>query len=77
MVFLTDALPVRVFAENISSTNTKMHRHDTVQLSLKFSDGSIGSIQYFSNGDAAVEKEYCEAFCNGRTAQMHNFTLRK
>jgi predicted dehydrogenase len=77
MAFLTDALPVRVFAESISSSNAKTHRHDTVQISLKFSDGSIGTVQYFANGDAAVEKEYCEAFCNGKTAQMHNFTTLK
>jgi polar amino acid transport system substrate-binding protein len=73
MVFLTGSLPVRIFAEGISTPNTKAQRHDTVSISLKFADGSIGTVQYFANGDSAVAKEYCEVFADGRTAQMHNF----
>ena len=73
MMFLTDAVPVRVFAESISSPNVKTHQQDTVIISLKFSDGSIGSIQYFANGDNAVAKEYCEVFADVKTAQLHNF----
>lgn len=73
MVFLTGSLPVRVFAEGISTPNSKAQRHDTVSISLKFADGSIGTVQYCANGDSAVAKEYCEAFADGKTAQMHNF----
>ncbi len=73
MVFLSGSLPVRVFAEGISTANTKAQRRDTVNISLKFADGSIGTVQYLANGDSAVPKEYCEVFADGKTAQMHNF----
>lgn len=71
--FLTGSFPVRVFAEAISTPNTQAQRHDTVTISLKFADGSIGTVLYFANGANAVEKEYCEVFSEGKTAQMHNF----
>ncbi len=73
MVFLTDALPVSVYAEAISTANGKAQGHDTVIITIKFSDGSIGTLQYFANGDSAVPKEYCEVFCGGKTAIMNNF----
>lgn len=73
MVFLSGSLPVRAFAEGISTSNTKAQRHDTVNISLKFADGSIGTVQYLANGDSAVPKEYYEVFADGKTAQMHNF----
>jgi predicted dehydrogenase len=74
MAFLTGAVPVSVSAEAISTPNVRSQHHDTVLLSLKFSDGSIGAVHYFANGDSAVEKEYLEAFCGGQTAIMRNFT---
>lgn len=73
MVFLTGALPVRVSAEAVSTPNARAGRHDTVSITLKFEDGSIGTVHYFANGDASVPKEYCEVFCEGKTAVMKNF----
>ena len=57
----------------ISQPTQKAQRRDTVNISLKFADGSIGTVQYLANGDSAVPKEYCEVFADGKTAQMHNF----
>lgn len=73
MCYLTDSVPVKVFAECISSQNKMTFNHDNVVISLKFADGSIGSIQYFANGDSALEKELCEVFCEGSSAVMNNF----
>ncbi len=73
MSFLAESVPVRIFAEGLSGANTNTHRRDTVSISLKFADGSLGTILYFANGNAGVSKEYCEVFSEGRTAQMHNF----
>ena len=42
-------------------------------MTIKFSDGSVGSLQYFANGDSALNKEYCEIFCEGSSAIMDNF----
>jgi polar amino acid transport system substrate-binding protein len=73
MAFISGSAPTRVFAEAIASPNLKTHRKDTVSISIKFTDGSIGTVHYFANGSPALAKEYCEAFAEGKTAIMHNF----
>lgn len=46
---------------------------DTVSLQLGFEDGSIGTIQYISNGSRSFPKERLEVFCAGRVLQLDNF----
>jgi predicted dehydrogenase len=46
---------------------------DTAVITLRFTDGSIGTIQYFSAGGRAFPKERLEAFAGGRTLQLDNF----
>jgi predicted dehydrogenase/threonine dehydrogenase-like Zn-dependent dehydrogenase len=46
---------------------------DTAVITLKFADGSLGSINYFANGAAAFPKERLEVFCGGRILQLDNF----
>ena len=73
MVYLTDSLPKRVYAEAISSDNVEGKNHDNVMITIKFEDGSIGSLQYLANGDKSLPKEYMEAYCDQSTAIMKNF----
>ncbi len=73
MQFLTGAHPVRVFAESIDSRNTAVETKDNINVSIKFSDGSIGNLLYIANGTPSLEKEYCEVSCGGKTAIMQNF----
>lgn len=47
--------------------------HDTVSITLRFADGSMGSIHYFSNGNKAFSKERLDVFCAGRILQLDNF----
>jgi predicted dehydrogenase/threonine dehydrogenase-like Zn-dependent dehydrogenase len=50
---------------------------DDVVLSLRFSDGSLGTIVYASGGDRALPKEYLEVLGGGRAAILDDFrTLR-
>ncbi|MBL7924703.1 MAG: Gfo/Idh/MocA family oxidoreductase [Bacteroidia bacterium] len=46
---------------------------DTVSISLKFENGSIASIAYFSNGNKDVSKEYLEVYNGGLIAQLDDF----
>ncbi len=50
---------------------------DNVTILLGFSDGSMGSINYFANGPASFPKERIEVFCAGRTLQLDNFRKLK
>jgi predicted dehydrogenase/threonine dehydrogenase-like Zn-dependent dehydrogenase len=46
---------------------------DTVTITLRFADGSMGTVHYCSNGSRAFPKERVEGFFGGRTVQLDNF----
>ena len=48
-------------------------REDKMVLSMRFEDGSVGTINYFSNGSKAYPKETLEVFSDGRVARLENF----
>lgn len=58
-----------------SGTKVSMNasKEDTVTISLKFVDGSIGTLHYFANGTKAFPKERLEIFAGGRVLQLDNF----
>jgi predicted dehydrogenase len=47
--------------------------HDRVSVTLRFQDGSIGSVHYLANGHKSFPKERLEIFCAGRVLQLDNF----
>jgi predicted dehydrogenase len=50
---------------------------DDVLLTLKFDDGSIGTIVYAAGGDRSLPKEYLEVLGDGRAAVIDDFrTIR-
>jgi polar amino acid transport system substrate-binding protein len=73
MVFLTGARPVSVFAEAVSAKSAKVIDSDSVLITLKFSDGSNGSIAYLAEGDKALAKERVEIFGGGRTFVLDDY----
>lgn len=73
MQFITDARPVSVFAAAIGSQNAQVKNADSVSITIRFDDGSVGTLLYLANGDAAIPKEYFEVFGANRTAIMDNF----
>ena len=42
-------------------------------ITLRMTDGSIGTIHYLANGDPSVAKEYVEVFGGQRTAILDNY----
>jgi predicted dehydrogenase len=46
---------------------------DSVAVTLKFHDGSVGTITYSANGDPAMPKERVEISSTGRSAVIDNF----
>lgn len=46
---------------------------DKLSCTLRFADGSCGTIHYFSHGHRAFPKERLEVFCAGRVLQLDNF----
>lgn len=77
MQFMTDARPISVYATAIGSTNEAVRNADSVSITVRFSNGSIGTLMYLANGDGSVPKEYFEVFGGGRTGIMDNFREAK
>lgn len=74
MVYLSGSFPEKVYAQAISSVSSENIDSETVAITIKFKDGSLGVLEYFSNGDSSLPKEYCEVFCQGSIGIMNNFT---
>lgn len=74
MQFFCGAVPVEVYAVSVSTGDTSVTPEDNVVISLRFADGSVGSIGYFAEGAKSVPKERFEVFAQGRTGVIENFT---
>ncbi len=72
MQFLTGAEPTSVYAEPIDASDG-LGVNKSVSVVTRFSDGSLGTLQYLANGASSVPKEYCEVYCQGKTAIMDDF----
>ena len=51
------------------------YSRDNVAVTLTFTDGSIATLAYLSNGERSLPKEHVEVFCEGSVARLHDFTL--
>lgn len=75
MMYLTHSEPVSVYAESLSHTLANATNDDTLAITIKFSDGSIGVIEYFANGNKNLGKEYIEIFSEGNSIVLNNFEV--
>jgi predicted dehydrogenase len=69
--FLAESLPVEVYARPLS--NPGQYCDDNVLISLRFGNGSEGSIHYLANGDRSFSKERIEVFGGGAAAVLEDF----
>ena len=63
------AAPITGWHKAVMDTTTA----DTLSIQLTFADGSVGTVNYFSNGSKAYPKERLEVFTGGRVLQLDNF----
>jgi polar amino acid transport system substrate-binding protein len=63
--FAARSRTVSVFAQGFGA--------DNVQVALRFADGSVGSVDYFSVADATLAKEHFEAFGGGQHLVVTDF----
>ncbi|HVO95734.1 MAG TPA: Gfo/Idh/MocA family oxidoreductase, partial [Terriglobales bacterium] len=69
--FLTDSRITQVEARPLG--NAGRYSGDNLIISLRFSNGSEGTITYLANGDRAYSKERLEIFGGGMTAVLDDF----
>lgn len=68
--FITDS---KVTAVSAMAMESKDSKHDTLNISLSMANGSIASINYFSNGQKDLPKEKIEVFSGGVVAVIDDF----
>ncbi|HXD29668.1 MAG TPA: bi-domain-containing oxidoreductase [Pyrinomonadaceae bacterium] len=73
MQFLTGKLTTRVYADAIAANNHQISNEDSVFVTLRFADGSNGSIAYLAEGDSSLEKERVEIFGGGKSFVLEDF----
>jgi predicted dehydrogenase len=66
--FLAGA-PIESFSRETMASPTA----DTTTFTMRFTDGSIGTVHYFANGCKAFPKERLEVFAQGGVLQLDNF----
>jgi len=71
ITFLVGASPVSVTAHALPDNGK--YREDNVSMTFTFPDGSIGVVDYLSNGDKSFPKERVEVFCGGQVAVLDDF----
>jgi predicted dehydrogenase/threonine dehydrogenase-like Zn-dependent dehydrogenase len=68
---------VSVHTRSVRSSRKGITHPDNVSFTLGFSDGSVGTVHYLSNGHRTFPKERLEIFCAGRILQLDNFRRLK
>ncbi len=71
--YLIQSIPVRVFAEIISSTREDIVSKDNLAVTLKYRDGSVATVHYIACGDKSFPKERVEIFCENSVAVIDDF----
>ena len=71
MVFLTGSKITTVSSAMVGGGVAT--REDKMSIVLRFEDGSIGSVNYFSNGAKSYPKELLQVFSNNRVLEIDNF----
>lgn len=71
LCFLSGTCPAEVQAQIVG--NPGQYSMDNVVASLKFANGSVGTISYLANGDKSASKERVEVFGGGSIAILEDF----
>jgi len=71
LTFLVGAAPIEVQVNSLA--NAGKYSNDNVISSMRFADGSQGTISYLANGDKSYSKERVEVFGGGAVAALEDF----
>jgi len=71
LCFLAGASPVEVQGQIVG--NPGQYSMDNVVATLKFANGTVGTVSYLANGDKSASKERIEVFGGGSTAILEDF----
>ncbi|MFQ6616371.1 MAG: bi-domain-containing oxidoreductase, partial [Fidelibacterota bacterium] len=73
MRFLTGSKIVETQSVQMGTADGTARFPDRITFTVKFEDGSFGTVHYLANGDRKFPKERVEVFCGGRILHLNNF----
>jgi predicted dehydrogenase len=73
LAFIAEAPIIRVSATVMGGVSGSLRSEDTMSITLRFADGSVGTVHYFSNGHRGYPKERLEVFSEGKILSLNNF----
>lgn len=71
--YLIGSLPIKVYADIITSTRDDMMGKDNTSITFKYRDGSIATIIYTASGDKSFPKERIEIFNENSVVVIDDF----
>jgi len=74
MSFILDQLIVSVSATAVGNHSSETD-DDSTTVTLRFADGSMGTLHYLVKGQRAFPKERITVFCDGRVLELDNFRV--
>jgi predicted dehydrogenase/threonine dehydrogenase-like Zn-dependent dehydrogenase len=77
MTFFTESKVVSVSIESLNPLTEKFTGDDNKSIVLKYSDGSVCNIQYFSVGNKSFSKEYMDLHFDNKTIVLDDYKQLK
>jgi predicted dehydrogenase len=71
--FITSEDPVEVFASSIGGDTGRFALEDNVEICVRFSGGSLGTITYTALGTKTFSRERMEVYCDESVAVLEDF----
>jgi predicted dehydrogenase/threonine dehydrogenase-like Zn-dependent dehydrogenase len=75
LYYLTGSQAVSVCSTKMGSAPGVFSADDKMSFTIKFENGSFGTVHYLANGAKSFPKERIEVFCEGRILQLDNFQV--
>ncbi|NLT49158.1 MAG: Gfo/Idh/MocA family oxidoreductase [Clostridiales bacterium] len=70
LTFFAGSLPKRVYASSLPDARGL---NDIAAINLEFTNGSVGTVMYYSNGPKSMPKEYLEVYQAGQAGIIEDF----
>jgi len=77
MTALTNSKIESISVESLTPKTDNYSSSDNKSITLKYSDGSIASIEYFANGSKELAKEFMEVHFDGKSIIMDDYKSLK
>ena len=77
MTALTNSTIESISVESLTPKTDNYSSSDNKSITLKYSDGSVASIEYFANGSKELAKEFMEVHFDGKSIIMDDYKFLK